>query len=87
MPAGGVVVALGRIAHEAICRALALRQVLLPFGHAATYALPGGRTLIDSFHCSRYNTQTRRLTAEMFRAVFAAVRLRLSGADADGVRA
>jgi uracil-DNA glycosylase len=51
----------------------------VPFRHAARHAL-GGVTLYDSYHCSRYNTKTRRLTPEMFRAVFAAVRAELDAA-------
>ena len=66
-----VVVALGRIAHDAVLRALGLRPADATFAHAAEHALPGGRTLVDSYHCSRYNTQTRRLTPAMFDAVFA----------------
>lgn len=66
-----VVVALGRIAHDAILSALALRRGAYRFAHAAEHALAGGRWLIDSYHCSRYNTQTRRLTGEMFRSVLA----------------
>jgi uracil-DNA glycosylase family 4 len=65
-----VILALGAIAHGAVVRALCLRARELPFGHAHEHALPGGRTLVDAYHCSRYNTQTRRLTPEMFRAVF-----------------
>lgn len=66
-----VVVALGRIAHEAILTALELQRSAYRFAHAAEHVLPDGRRLIDSYHCSRYNTQTRRLTAEMFRSVLA----------------
>lgn len=66
-----VLLALGRIAHEAVLAALALRRSGWPFAHGAEHALPGGRWLVDSYHCSRYNTQTRRLTAPMFRAVLA----------------
>jgi len=72
--AGGVVLALGRIAHEAVLAALALRPREYVFAHAARHALPGGLTLLDSYHCSRYNTQTRRLTAQMFADVFATAR-------------
>jgi uracil-DNA glycosylase len=43
------------------------------FAHGATHPVPNDRMLFDSYHCSRYNTQTRRLTADMFRAVFAAI--------------
>jgi hypothetical protein len=54
--------------------ALKLKKSAFPFGHGARHALPDGRTLFDSYHCSRYNTQTRRLTAEGFGSVFAAIR-------------
>jgi uracil-DNA glycosylase family 4 len=70
VPEGGVIVALGRIAHEATVRALRLRAADFPFAHGAAHALAGGRLFIDSYHCSRYNTNTGRLTADMFRAVF-----------------
>ncbi len=64
-----VLFALGRIAHDAVLGALDLRRPSLPFAHGAEHALPDGRILVDSYHCSRYNTQTRRLTAVMFRTV------------------
>lgn len=66
-----VLVALGRIAHDAILDALALRRGNYRFAHGAEHALDGGRWLLDSYHCSRYNTQTRRLTRDMFRSVLA----------------
>ena len=66
-----VVVALGRIAHDAVLRALDVPLRDAPFAHGAEHVLPGARTLVDSYHCSRYNTQTRRLTGAMFDAVFA----------------
>jgi uracil-DNA glycosylase len=66
-----VLLALGSIAHNAILRALALKPSDYKFGHAAEYALEAGHVLLDSYHCSRYNTQTRRLTSEMFENVFA----------------
>lgn len=66
----GVLVALGRLAHEAVLRVLGLRLRDFPFSHAAEYRLDDGLVLIDSFHCSRYNTQTKRLTPDMFEAVF-----------------
>ena len=69
-----VIVALGRVAHDNTLAAFACRKVLFPFAHGAQHVLPAAPTLFDSFHCSRYNTNTRRLTAEMFHAVFAAVR-------------
>jgi uracil-DNA glycosylase family 4 len=69
-----VLVALGKVAHEAVLRALELRPAAYPFGHGASYQLPDGRRLLASYHCSRYNTNTRRLTPEMFDAVLAAAR-------------
>jgi uracil-DNA glycosylase family 4 len=69
-----VVLALGRIAHDAVLDALALRRGSAAFGHGREHPLPGGRILVDSYHCSRYNTQTRRLTPEMFRAVLVRAR-------------
>ena len=76
--AGGVVVALGSIAHKSVVAAFGLKQKAHTFAHAAEHAMPRGITLIDSYHCSRYNTQTRRLTAAMFEAVFARARALLS---------
>jgi uracil-DNA glycosylase family 4 len=72
-----VILALGLIAHKAVLMALGLKQGALAFGHAARHDLPGGRVLIDSYHCSRYNTQTRRLTAEGFHDVFRLIRAEL----------
>jgi uracil-DNA glycosylase family 4 len=66
-----VLLALGSIAHNATLRALDLKPTDYKFAHAAEYRLPSGQTLVDSYHCSRYNTQTRRLTEEMFVKVFA----------------
>ena len=64
-----VYVALGRVAHDAILTALGKKRSAYTFGHAAEHAVDGTHHLIDSYHCSRYNTQTRRLTAQMFKAV------------------
>ncbi|MBS0612370.1 MAG: uracil-DNA glycosylase [Proteobacteria bacterium] len=64
-----VLLALGLVAHGAALKALGLRSSAYRFAHAAEHALPGGRTLLDSYHCSRYNTQTRRLTTAMFEDV------------------
>ena len=69
LPAGAVVLALGAIAHGAVLRAHALKQSSFRFAHGAEHLLPDGRVLVDSYHCSRYNTNTRRLTEEMFRDV------------------
>jgi uracil-DNA glycosylase family 4 len=66
-----VLVALGQIAHNAAVRAAGARLSACRFGHLAEHRLPGGRLLIDSYHCSRYNQNTNRLTAAMFEAVFA----------------
>ncbi|MGN8157263.1 uracil-DNA glycosylase [Salinisphaera sp. RV14] len=74
MAAARVLVTLGGLAHKATVRALGLRQVAYPFGHAAAYTLADGRRLIASYHCSRYNQNTRRLTPAMFDAVFARAR-------------
>jgi uracil-DNA glycosylase family 4 len=71
---GGVVLALGSIAHRAVLKAFGLKQNANGFAHGAEHALPGGLTLLDSYHCSRYNTQTRRLTEEMFHAVIGRAR-------------
>jgi uracil-DNA glycosylase family 4 len=75
------IVALGRIAHDSILRALDLKLSMFPFGHGAEHDLaqPHGRQirLFDSYHCSRYNTNTGVLTPQMFRDVFAALRHRL----------
>lgn len=69
-----VVLALGLIAHQAVLLAQGLKLSAYAFGHAAEHQLPSGLTLIDSYHCSRYNTQTRRLTPDMFHTVFARIR-------------
>ena len=74
LPAGAAILALGQIAHGAVLRALALKPGAHPFVHGARHELPGRRRLFDSYHCSRYNTQTNRLTPAMFRAVFADIR-------------
>jgi len=70
MPNVRVLVALGQIAHVSAVRTASGRQADFKFGHLAEHCLPDGRILIDSYHCSRYNQNTRRLTAPMFEAVF-----------------
>lgn len=67
------IVALGRIAHDQVLAARGLKRSAFPFAHGAIHSLPDRVTLFDSFHCSRYNTSTRKLTPDMFRAVFAEV--------------
>lgn len=72
MPAA--ILALGTVAHQAVLRALGHRIADYPFAHGARHRLDTSTQLFDSYHCSRYNTNTRRLTPEMFRAVFADIR-------------
>jgi uracil-DNA glycosylase len=72
------VLALGRIAHESFVVASGERRSAFPFGHGRTHAI-GTRALFDSYHCSRYNTNTGVLTPAMFRDVFAQVRKQLDG--------
>ena len=67
-----VVLALGAIAHQSAAKALGAKLPKVPFAHAAVHRLHTGITLVDSYHCSRYNTNTGRLTAPMFEAAFAA---------------
>jgi uracil-DNA glycosylase family 4 len=71
---GTAVLALGNVAHSAVLMAQGLKAKACPFGHGAVHELPSGLRLYDSYHCSRYNTQTRRLTADMFQAVFARIK-------------
>ena len=70
LPSVRVIIALGRIAHDAMLRAASVRLAAHPFAHGAIHALPDGRFLVDSYHCSRYNTNTGRLTPEMFADTF-----------------
>ena len=67
---GKALLVLGTVAHQAALRALGLKLKEFPFGHGAVHALPNGLILYDSYHCSRYNTQTKRLTTAMFEQVF-----------------
>ncbi|MCW2309348.1 uracil-DNA glycosylase [Rhodobium gokarnense] len=73
MPRLKAVLALGRIAHDTMLTTLGERRAAHPFGHGARHDLDG-LTLFDSYHCSRYNTNTGRLTEEMFRSVFTDIR-------------
>ena len=69
-----VILALGAIAHAAVLRACKLPNSAFRFAHAAEHSLSENRVLMDSYHCSRYNTQTRRLTASMFEGVIGRAR-------------
>ena len=71
LPQLATLLALGRIAHDATLEALQLKKRDFPFAHGARHALPGGLMLFDSYHCSRQNTNTGRLTTAMFEAVVA----------------
>jgi uracil-DNA glycosylase family 4 len=78
MPRLAAIMALGAIAHASVLAALGERLSRRPFKHGALHELEGGLLLADSYHCSRYNTNTGRLTPEMFEAVVAALRARLA---------
>jgi uracil-DNA glycosylase len=83
LPRLRIVLALGRIAHDSTMRAVNLSPAKFPFGHGTRHALaPAGLDLFDSYHCSRYNTNTGVLTEAMFRQVFAQVRAALDHTDA-----
>ena len=78
LPEGAAVMALGTIAHNAVMSAMQLRKTDYAFKHGAQHVLPNGATLFDSYHCSRYNTNTKRLTTQMFEDVIASVKAHLS---------
>ena len=80
MPRLAVIMALGRIAHDSTLAALDLRKSQFQFAHGARHEVGQSLTLFDSFHCSRYNTNTGKLTPEMFRAVVGAIRTKLGAA-------
>jgi len=80
LPRLAAIVCLGRIAHDTLIRGLGARLAAHPFGHQAQHEI-GGYRLFDSYHCSRYNTNTGRLTTEMFEAVFADVAEALGQSD------
>jgi uracil-DNA glycosylase len=77
MPSLRAIVALGRIAHDSVLKTLSLRSSAAPFAHGAVHQA-GALKLYDSYHCSRYNTNTGVLTPKMFRGVFAKVRADLA---------
>lgn len=78
LPRLKIVLALGSIAHGTVLTALGMRISAVKFRHGATHPLPNGLALADSYHCSRYNTNTGRLTTAMFEAVFATIKTRLA---------
>ena len=75
---GSVILSLGLLSHKAVIKALSLKQADYKFTHAASFKLNDKLTLIDSYHCSRYNTNTRRLTTKMFRDVFKKIKKQLN---------
>jgi uracil-DNA glycosylase family 4 len=75
LPEQSVIMALGTIAHQAVLKAYGLKLSTAKFGHNKQYRLPDGRMLVSSYHCSRYNVQTKRLTREMFADVFNTIKL------------
>jgi uracil-DNA glycosylase family 4 len=83
-PQPAVVLPLGGIAHASVLRALALKRSRHPFAHGAIYRVQGGMTLAPSYHCSRYNLNTGRLTPAMFEQIFATVRTLVDAARANG---
>jgi uracil-DNA glycosylase family 4 len=87
MTPGSVVLALGGVAHKAVIRALGLRQADYKFAHASSFTMPGELRLLSSYHCSRYNTQTKRLTPEMFADVFGTARQHLIELDSQAALA
>ena len=76
-----MLLALGKLAHDAVLRVLGLRLSSYRFMHGGVHALTGKLSLVDSYHCSRYNTQTRRLTPEMFGQIFLLARQLLDSGD------
>jgi uracil-DNA glycosylase len=77
LPKDTAILALGSIAHDAVLMAVGLKKSAAKFGHAAIHPLPSGQTLFNSYHCSRYNTNTKRLTAATFHDVFRLISVHL----------
>jgi uracil-DNA glycosylase family 4 len=84
MPRLRAILALGAIAHQAVLTALGFRRAPFPFEHGRLHGLPGGLTLADSYHCSRLNTNTGRLSPAMFEAIFATLSSHLDSAQGAG---
>ena len=78
LPEGAVILALGGIAHNAVFRTFGLKLSAYKFGHNVLHELGNGLYLLDSYHCSRYNTQTKRLTEGMFHDVFKQAKILLN---------
>ncbi len=74
LPASTAILTLGGIAHDAVLMSVGMKKSAAKFGHAAVHQLPGGQTLFNSYHCSRYNTNTRRLTEQTFHDVFTLIK-------------
>jgi len=70
MPEAAIIMVLGSVAHQAVLKAYGLKLSAAKFGHNKQFQLPDGKVLLSSYHCSRYNIQTKRLTKEMFVEVF-----------------
>ena len=85
MPQLCAILALGTIAHQAVLEALGVRRRRFPFAHGALYLLPDGTLLADSYHCSRLNTNTGKLTVAMFESVFASLAHHLAQAPPEGL--
>ncbi len=81
LPEHSVILALGNIAHQAVLRAYGLKSNAAKFGHHTSFTLPDGNRLVSSYHCSRYNVQTQRLSMAMLAEVFATVRSFLDDRD------
>jgi uracil-DNA glycosylase family 4 len=82
LPQNAVILTLGSIAHNAVLRAYDLKASSAKFAHNARHVLPNGHYLINSYHTSRYNVQTKRLTSEQFNAVFQHIEQLLNGSGA-----
>ncbi|HLI22635.1 MAG TPA: uracil-DNA glycosylase [Stellaceae bacterium] len=78
MPKLRAILALGQVSHGAVLAALGRKKSAFPFGHGAVHLLADGKILADSYHCSRYNTNTGKLTTPMFEAVFKELKKRLA---------
>jgi uracil-DNA glycosylase family 4 len=77
LPQLAAILALGRIAHDSTLEALGARKSAFPFRHGAQHQAGDRVLLFDSYHCSRYNTNTGRLTEQMFRAVLESIKRHL----------